>query len=174
MAIWQSIVKITLTSILSGLVIAIIAVLLNLRVTGKSLYEILLGRRKIVYFSLVLLILLIPIVFSLPRGTLLSHKVLAVYVRELLVSVFIVVLFSVTWRVLNAPDLWTYVQMNRAQIASLAKILEGDITGRYELREDIQFGEGLRLIPRLVARVVLWWSSKYRKELRLILSYQQV
>lgn len=103
MAIWRSMVKITVTSLLSGLVVVIVAALLNLRFTGKSLYEILLGRKKITYLFFILLILLIPIAFSLPKGTLLSPEVLAVYLRELLISVVIVVSFSVTWMALDDP-----------------------------------------------------------------------
>jgi hypothetical protein len=103
MAIWQSMVKIALTSLFSGLIVVIIAALLNLRFTGKSLREILLSRKKITYLFFVLLILLIPIAFSLPTGTLLSAKVFVVYLRELLISVVIVVSFSVTWIALDDP-----------------------------------------------------------------------
>jgi hypothetical protein len=79
---------------------------LSLRFSGKSFYEILLSRKRVipfVLFALVLLILLMPIVFSLPRGTWLSPTVLVVYLRELLVSVVIVVSFGATWKVLNDP-----------------------------------------------------------------------
>jgi hypothetical protein len=176
MTMCQLIAKTTLASLLSGLAVIIIAVLLNSRFTGKSLYEILLGRIKIIVSSLALLILLMPAVVSLLRGAWLSPEELALYVRELLVSVVTVVSFGVTWKVLSALDLWTYFQMNRDQIVSLTKILEGDSTGRHELREDVQFGEGLRLVLYLVARMALWWTSnaKYQKELRLVLSYQRV
>lgn len=103
MAIWVSTLKITLTLLLSGLVVVIIAGLLNLRFTDKSLYEILLSRKKIMLLFLALLILLMPAVFSLPRGTGLSPEELVVYVRELLISVVIVVLSSAIWKVLNVP-----------------------------------------------------------------------
>lgn len=99
MAIWHSIVKITLASLLSGLVVVITATLL--RVTGRGFSEILLSREKIIILLLALLILLMPAVFSLLRGTWLFPEELALYVRELLVSVVIVVSFSATWEVLE-------------------------------------------------------------------------
>jgi hypothetical protein len=167
------IVDSTLTSLLSALVVVMIAALL--RFTGKSLPRILLSRKSIMLLCfLALLILLMPIVFSFLKGTMLSPRELALYVEELLVSVVIVVSFSVTWRTFRASGLWAYVQTNRAQIVSLTKMLEGDTTGWYELLEDIQFGQGLRLGARLVARMALWShsSDEYKKQLRLLLSYE--
>ena len=181
MAMWQSIVKITLTSLLSGLVVVIIAVLLNLRFTRTSLYEILLSRTKIIIFFFALLILLMPAVFSLLRGELLSPEELAVYVKELLVSAAIVVSFSFTWKVLNvfstsfaklgtvtpfkdlynallAPRLGEVCLSNveEMQIRSLAKwIDEGDITGWRELEEDVNFGDGLQPGVRSVVEWLL-------------------
>jgi hypothetical protein len=103
MAMWQLVVKIALTWLLSSLVVIVVAALLKLRFTGKSLYQILLNRKKITYLFFVLLILLIPVAFSLPRGKLLSPEVLAAYLMELVVSVIVVVSFGATWIALDDP-----------------------------------------------------------------------
>jgi hypothetical protein len=206
-AIWQSIVNITLTSLLSALVVVAIFALLRLHFSEKSLYEILLRRKKIAYLFLVFLILLMPVVFSLLGGKwLLSPGEWGVYTRELLVSVVIVMSFSVTWKILNEPasilglpkalyNALPALRIGEASLSSieemqglsLAKwIEEGDVTGWYELREEISFGDGLR--PR-VRLVVEWlWRVRekfgtepqqirnrgYKEQLELLLSSQPV
>jgi hypothetical protein len=139
-------------------VVTTIAALLNLRFTGKSLYEILLGRTKIIVFSLALLVLLMPAVFSLLKGTWLSPRELGGYTRELLVSVVTVVSFSVTWKVLREVSLRNVEKM---QIRSLAKwIDEGDITGWYELMERVRSGDELCPGVRSVVEWKLWQVQK--------------
>jgi hypothetical protein len=175
MAIWQSMVKIALTSLFSGLIVVIIAALLNLRFTGKSLREILLSRKKITYLFFVLLILLIPIAFSLPTGTLLSAKVFVVYLRELLISVVIVVSFSVTWIALDANPREqsakmeldnTLLALDRGEIApsvakeaqqfhSLEKWRQGNVVGLYELCEMARLAGGLHPTVRSTVKAEL-------------------
>jgi hypothetical protein len=95
------IIRNTLIWLSSSLVVAVIGALLNLRFAGKRLYEILLSRRKTTYLFFVFLILATPAAFSLSRGTLLSRKVLEVYLRDLLVALVFVTSFAATYAVLH-------------------------------------------------------------------------
>jgi hypothetical protein len=95
------IIRNTLIWLSSSLIVAVIGALLNLRFAGKRLYEILLSRRKTTYLFFVFLILATPVAFSLSRGTLLSRKVLEVYLRDLLVALVFVTSFAATYAVLH-------------------------------------------------------------------------
>jgi hypothetical protein len=103
MTIWQSILKVTFTMLSAILAIAITVLIQKMLVTRKNLYKILAKRKKIVYVILLLLFFSLPVAFSLPKGALLSPAILSAWVRELLVSIVIVVTFWATWVVLDDP-----------------------------------------------------------------------
>lgn len=103
MTIWHTILKIMMTSLFAGLVIAIIFLTLKFMFTSKHLLEILQNYKTAIYVTLLLVIFSIPTVFSLVDGQLLSPVIFAIYVRELIVSIIIVITFWIVWIVLDDP-----------------------------------------------------------------------
>lgn len=109
-------IEMVLTSLLSGLIVALLAAMLSLRYAGKKLYEILLSRERTTYLFFIVQILLIPVALSLLRGTRLSSIVLAAYLRQLVISVVVVASFYASWKLFGSARMvaWKLFGSSRA------------------------------------------------------------
>src|SRR3989304_6013418 len=92
MNMYQSIVKTVSTSLISGLIILLIFAFLEFvrrYPLGKRVYHFLSTREKTIIYFLMFVFFLLPVIFSLPKGTLLSPSITASFVRETFVSLII-------------------------------------------------------------------------------------
>jgi hypothetical protein len=101
---WQSVLEATGTSLLAGGIAAGLAVYCGM--SGSSFIQenvrtILSSRTRIVFFAIVLLAFVLPAVLSLFSGALLSPGKLAVYTRELWLSVTVLASATATLRILT-------------------------------------------------------------------------
>jgi hypothetical protein len=103
MIMGEAILRITVTTLAPGLVVALVAAFLNSQ-GGKGLLGVLLRHKEIAVFLIVFLIALMPIVFSLSEHTLAFPRILAIYVSELLLSITVVVSFIFTWKMLEVIE----------------------------------------------------------------------
>jgi hypothetical protein len=176
MTSWQPAIPLSLVpSLLAGMAVLVLTALSRvLHLGGRGARRI---RLKQIACSLALLALLaMPALLSLLRGSWLSLGELALYAKQALISTAVVLSFALSSRItreaLSAPDLWTYIHVNVAQVRSLAKIRQGDNTGWHELWEDVRFGAGLRIAAHIAAHVAVRCGTNVsrKRQLRLLLS----
>ena len=98
---WPWVLRIVILSLVSGLIVMGIVTFLRFTAIGRRVYDTLISHGVTVILLLLSLILVVPMVLSLFTGTLLSPSVVAMYVRELLISIAVVGSFSLAWIVLE-------------------------------------------------------------------------
>jgi hypothetical protein len=235
--LWRSTLEIAGTSLLASAIAAALAVYWNLSGNSfgrETVRTILSSHARIVFFALVVLGFILPAVFSLFRGALLSPDQLRVYAWEFWLSVVVLALAAATLRILarrvsefrelvlfsqtvsEAVTIQNQIKAalhqaqeapNEALVAfeqdaigrdqareieqtlSLSKwIQQDDLTGWYELLEEVRFGDGLRPGVRAIVERELQRMQRerhraggrssrvgeYEKQLRSLLPHQPV
>ena len=145
------ITKIVLTSLFSGVIVFCVIFALSQPShyqLGKRLYSSLVSRKRIVIYFLVFVLVFIPVIFSLPRGMFLSPIVLAIYLRELVVSIIVATIFSFAWKIISVPIedrkiAFEKIMLSVIKLRSAVVLIRG---GLYRLNPLVLILEARRLV----------------------------